>query len=171
MDQATHQKLLETTAFSPDELNTMWQNFLKLSAIRTADKIIDKVEFRIMMNASPNVNSPFIDALFTMFDRDGSGGIDFTEFALALAVYQNKARAVPEPDKQKLFFKLFDIDRDGEISELDLATNLKSCFAACFMSVSDADIAALVKTTFAKYQLTPKGTIDFASYSKMAFRL
>lgn len=165
------QKMQDLTNFTQEELQILVGNFQRLSATRTADKLIDKQEFRIMMNASPSMNSAFLDALFKMFDRDNSGGIDLQEFILALAIYQNKAKNVPEIDKQKLFFKLYDIDGDGEISQQDLAQNLKSCFAASYMSVGDEEIAALVKATFARYQLTSKGTIDFPSYSKSAFRL
>ena len=171
VDAATLSKLAEMTSFTGDELNIMAGNFERLSATRTKDRLIDKQEFKIMMNASPSMNSAFLDALFKMFDRDGSGGIDFQEFVVALAIYQNKAKAIPDTDKQKLFFKLYDIDGDGEISQQDLALNLKSCFAASYMGVSDDDIAQLVKTTFARYTLTPRGTIDFPSYSKLAFRL
>ena len=171
MDQATLAKLGEMTTFTADELNIMASNFERLSATKKKDMLIDKQEFKIMMNASPSMNSAFLDALFKMFDRDGSGGIDFSEFVVALAIYQNKSKAIPETDKQRLFFKLYDIDGDGEISQEDLALNLKSCFAASYMGVSDDDIAQLVKTTFARYQLTPRGTIDFTSYSKSAFKL
>jgi Ca2+-binding EF-hand superfamily protein len=123
------------------------------------------------MNASATMNSAFLDALFKLFDRDNSGTIDFGEFVLALAIYQNKARAIPEEDKQKVFFKLYDIDGDGEISSKDLATILTACFSATHMNVQPDDVDALVRATFAKYTLTPRGTIDFTSYSKSAFRL
>jgi Ca2+-binding EF-hand superfamily protein len=164
-------KMTKVTAFTTEELNIVHTNFSKLSAMRTADKLIDKQEFCIMMNASPSMNSAFIDALFKMFDADSSGGIDLEEFVVALAIYQNKAKSVPEVDKQKLFFKLYDIDGDGQISQNDLASNLRSCFAASHMKVADEDINALVKSTFAKYTLTAAGTIDFAAFSKSAFKL
>lgn len=171
MDAAAQQKLSEMTAFTKEELNTMHTNFKKLSSARKSDNVIDKQEFLIMMNASPTINSAFLDALFKLFDRDGSGTIDFVEFVLALAIYQNKARAIPEAEKQKVFFKLYDIDGDGEISQTDLSVILRACFSASYMVVSEDDVAALVKTTFAKYTLTPRGTIDFPSYQKNAFRL
>ncbi len=171
MDANVEAKLLQMTAFSKDELGAMYNNFKKLSATRKSDGVIDKQEFRIMMNASATMNSAFLDALFKLFDRDNSGTIDFGEFVLALAIYQNKARAIPDEDKQKVFFKLYDIDGDGEISPKDLAVILTACFSATHMSVAQDDIDALVRTTFSKYQLTPKGNIDFASYSKTAFRL
>lgn len=169
MDADTESRLVGITSFTRDELAIMFANFKKLSTTRKNDGVIDKQEFRIMMNVSANTNSPFLDALFKMFDRDGNGTIDFTEFVLALAIYQNKAKNIPEEDKQKLFFKLYDIDGDGEISHKDLATILTACFAATYMQVSTEDIDALVRTTFAKY--TTKPTINFEAFSKAAFRL
>lgn len=171
MDAAIEKKLLEMTAFSKEELAGMYSNFKKLSATRKSDGVIDKQEFILMLNATAAMNSAFLDALFKLFDRDNSGTIDFGEFVLALAIYQNKARQIPEDDKQRVFFKLYDIDGDGEISQRDLSIILTQCFLATNMVVAEADIDALVKSTFAKYQLTPKGTIDFAAYRKSAFRL
>ena len=169
MDADVETRLLSLTSFTRDELAIMYQNFKKLSTTRKNDGVIDKQEFRIMMNVSATANSPFLDALFKMFDRDGNGTIDFSEFALALAIYQNKAKSIPDEDKQKLFFKLYDIDGDGEISHKDLSTILTACFAAMYMQVAPEDIDALVRTTFAKY--TPKATINFAEFAKAGFRL
>lgn len=171
MDATVEAKLLQMTAFSKEELAAMFNNFKKLSATRKSDGVIDKQEFRIMMNASATMNSAFLDALFKLFDRDNSGTIDFGEFVLALAIYQNKARAIPEEDKSRVFFKLYDIDGDGEISQKDLSIILAACFSATHMTVAPDDIDALVKTTFAKYQLTANGNIDFASYCKSAIRI
>jgi Ca2+-binding EF-hand superfamily protein len=171
MDPNIEGKLLQMTAFSKEELDAMYNNFKKLSATRKSDGVIDKQEFRLMLNASATMNSAFLDALFKLFDRDNNGSIDFGEFVLALAIYQNKARAIPEEEKHKLFFKLYDVDGDGEISQKDLSTILSACFGATHMAVGTEEIDALVRTTFSKYQLTSRGTIDFASYSKCAFRL
>lgn len=167
MDPATRSKLTEVTTFSSEELDNMFVNFKKLSSSKRDDNLIDREEFRQMMLTSGD--SVFVEGLFRMFDRDSSGGIDFAEFVISLAVYQNKARSVSDDEKKRLFFKIYDADGDGEISESDLKKMLNSCFAASFMDVSEADVDELVKATFKKYELTPRGSIDLASYSKLAF--
>lgn len=166
-DNATMAKLAEATTFTAEEINNMYANFKKLSAAVKDDNLIDPEEFREMMAC--HGGSVFIDGLFRMFDRDNSGGIDFVEFVTSLAIYQNKARNVPDVEKQRLFFKIYDADGDGEISQGDLKKMLNSCFSSNFMEVAEADVEELVRATFQKYDLTKNGTIDLASYSKHAF--
>lgn len=166
-DSATIAKLAEATTFTAEEIATMHANFKKLSASVKDDGLIDPQEFREMMQC--HGGSVFIDGLFRMFDRDNSGGIDFVEFVTSLAIYQNKARSIPDTEKQRLFFKIYDADGDGEISQADLKKMLVSCFQSNFMEVAEGDIEELVRATFLKYELTSRGTIDLASYSKHAF--
>lgn len=166
-DAATIAKLADATTFTAEEINNMYVNFRKLSASVKDDNLIDPQEFREMMAC--HGGSVFIDGLFRMFDRDQSGGIDFVEFVISLAIYQSKARNVTDQEKQRLFFKIYDADSDGEISQADLKKMLNSCFSSNFMEVADVDVDELVAATFLKYDLTARGTIDLASYSKHAF--
>jgi serine/threonine-protein phosphatase 2B regulatory subunit len=165
LDAAALQKFTETTTFTADEIKNMHENFSKLSSGRTNGHI-DRVKFGEMMG---NGDAAFLDGLFRVFDRDGSGGIDFSEFVSSLAIYHGKAKDMPSAEKQKIFFKIYDADGDDEISQDDLYKMLRSCFASSFMSVPEEDLKELVQETFKKYELTPKGTINFQSYSKHAF--
>jgi serine/threonine-protein phosphatase 2B regulatory subunit len=166
-DPATVAKLAEATTFTAEEITNMYVNFKKLSASVKDDNLIDAEEFRDMMAC--HGGSVFIDGLFRMFDRDNSGGIDFVEFVTSLAIYQGKARNVNDQEKQRLFFKIYDSDGDGEISQNDLKKMLNSCFQSNFMEVAETDVNELVQATFQKYDVTARGTIDFASYAKNAF--
>jgi serine/threonine-protein phosphatase 2B regulatory subunit len=167
VEAAVLSKLTETTNFTADEIQNMFGNFKKISATVKDDGQIDRQEFAKMMAC--HGDAAFIDGLFRRFDRDGSGGIDFMEFVTSLAIYQNKAKDIPDSEKQRIFFKIYDADGDGEISQEDLYKMLASCFASSFMSVPDEDLKELVRETFKKYELTPKGTINLQSYSKHAF--
>ena len=163
-------KIEEFTTFDSKDVAALFENFKKLSSLRRSDGVIDRAEFQQIMGGGGSETSTFLDALFNAMDRDGSGGIDFAEFVIALGIYQNKAKAVPEADKQHLFFKLYDLDGDKEISQKDLQRILKSCFESNGMRVADADLGAIVGATFQKFDLTPRGTIDFASYCRTAFK-
>jgi serine/threonine-protein phosphatase 2B regulatory subunit len=170
MDPQMVKKIEEFTTYEAKEIAVLFENFKKLSSLRRSDGIIDRSEFQTIMGGSGSESSTFLDALFNAMDRDGSGGIDFSEFVIALAIYQNKAKSVPESDKQHLFFKLYDLDGDKEISQKDLSRILRSCFESNGMRVGDAEINAIVQATFQKFELTPRGTIDFGSYCKSAFK-
>ena len=175
MDPNMVQKIEKFTTFESKDIASLFENFKKLSSLRTSDGVIDRSEFQQIMGGSSGTagsteSSTFLDALFNAMDRDGSGGIDFAEFVIALAIYQNKAKAVPEADKQHLFFKLYDLDGDKEISQKDLQRILRSCFESNGMKVGENEINQIVTATFQKFELTPRGTIDFASYCKSAFK-
>ena len=161
-DAAHLARLREVTTFTPEELQQLQVNFRRISAIHKPNGLIDRNELQSVVGAAEN--SAFLDSLFKMLDQDKSGAIDFYEFGVGLAIYQNKTKAVPDVDRFKLFFKLHDVDGDGEISTRDLETMLKDTFAASFMRVSDEDIRSLATATFAKFSLTPRGTIDFQSF-------
>jgi serine/threonine-protein phosphatase 2B regulatory subunit len=170
MDPNMVKKIEEFTTFESKDIASLFENFKKLASLRRSDGVIDRNEFQQIMGGSSSESSTFLDALFNAMDRDNSGGIDFSEFVIALAIYQNKAKNVPESDKQHLFFKLYDLDGDKEISTKDLQKILRSCFESNGMRVGDAEIGQIVAATFQKFELTPRGTIDFASYCKTAFK-
>ncbi len=58
----------------------------------------------------------FVTQLFNAFDSDNSGKVDFKEFLLAISFVSDK------DSKQKLrfAFKMYDIDRDGQLSLKEL---------------------------------------------------
>eukprot|EP00760_Papus_ankaliazontas_P035592 PhM_4_TR7923/c1_g1_i1/m.41314/K06268/PPP3R, CNB; serine/threonine-protein phosphatase 2B regulatory subunit len=168
MTDAAIDRLMAQTTFTREELLNIQQNFKRLSSSITDDGLIDKVEFQQMMAC--HGDTVFVDALFRMFDRDNNGGVDFDEFVVSLAIYQSKSKNVNEREKLRLFFKIFDVDGDDEISVTDLSTVLRSCFKSNYMGVGDEDISELVQATMARYELTAKGTISFDSYARSAFQ-
>ncbi|CAF1688819.1 unnamed protein product, partial [Adineta ricciae] len=58
----------------------------------------------------------FCEHAFRVFDRDGSGFIDFVEFLIAVSMTSTK-----DPErKTELFFSMYDIDRNGLIDESEM---------------------------------------------------
>ena len=52
-----------------------------------------------------------------MFDTDGSGGVDFTEFITGMSTFSSQADT---ESKLRFAFKIYDIDNDGFISNGEL---------------------------------------------------
>ncbi|CAF3961431.1 unnamed protein product, partial [Rotaria sp. Silwood1] len=50
---------------------------------------------------------------FRVFDKDGSGSIDFAEFLIAVSMTSTKDPV----RKMELFFSMYDMDQDGFIDE------------------------------------------------------
>ncbi|XP_035678837.1 lysophosphatidylcholine acyltransferase 2-like isoform X1 [Branchiostoma floridae] len=72
--------------------------------------------------------------LFSMYDRDGSGRIDFREYVIGLSVVSQPANT---EETLQMAFKMFDTEGNGKITEASLAAILRSAFNMETMDVSD----------------------------------
>ena len=60
--------------------------------------------------------------MIAIFDEDGGGDVDFQEFVSGLSAFSSKGN---KEEKLKFAFKVYDIDRDGYISNGELFIVLK----------------------------------------------
>lgn len=81
--------------------------------------------------------SDVLRQLFTLFDRNHDGSIDFREYVIGLAVLCNPANT---EDIIQMAFKLFDVDEDGFITEEEFSTILQAS-----LGVPDLDVSGLFK--------------------------
>ena len=145
----TMMQLLHTTTFSKNELETIYENYKRVSASVVDDGAIDLEEFKRMMIAGgvASWNSFLVDGLFRLFDEDNSGTITFEEFVHILSIYHNRAKN-SEEEKHKLLFQLYDTDRDGKISREDMANILNDCLCSNNVSLEMSDVYKIVDATF-----------------------
>lgn len=149
--QKTLSSLQKTTTFSRSELETIYENYKRVSASVVDDGAIDQEEFKQMMIAGgvASWNSFLVDGLFRLFDADNSGTITFEEFVRILSILHNKTNNSQE-DKHKLLFQLYDIDKDGKISVSDMCKILNDCLCSNNMELNESDVMKIVKATFAR---------------------
>lgn len=81
--------------------------------------------------------SDVLRQLFSLFDRNHDGSIDFREYVIGLAVLCNPANT---EEIIQVAFKLFDLDEDGYISEEEFSTILQAS-----LGVPDLDGSGLFK--------------------------
>ena len=105
------QFLAETTKFTPDEINLLWEKFKTVSNSMVKDYLIDINEFRKAMALRSN---EFTQRIFAAFDADGSRRIDFMEFVTGLYALSSRATI---SDKAKFCFAVYDIDKNGFIEK------------------------------------------------------
>lgn len=60
--------------------------------------------------------------MIAIFDEDGGGDVDFQEFVSGLSAFSSKGN---KEEKYRFAFKVYDIDRDGYISNGELFIVLK----------------------------------------------
>lgn len=68
------------------------------------------------------ISSPFSSSMIAIFDEDGGGDVDFQEFVSGLSAFSSKGN---QEEKLRFAFKVYDIDRDGYISNGELFIVLK----------------------------------------------
>ncbi|XP_039208304.1 lysophosphatidylcholine acyltransferase 2 [Crotalus tigris] len=81
--------------------------------------------------------SDVLRELFTLFDRNGDGTIDFREYVIGLSVLCNPANT---EQTIQMAFQLFDIDEDGSITEDEFALIIRSS-----LGLPDLDVSNLFK--------------------------
>ena len=92
------------------------------------------------------------ERLFSVFDRDGNGSIDFPEFMTGLSMIYHGTM----DEKKKFLFDMYDLDGNGEVSKEELFTML-SYIPAAFkvLDLQDPD-EETTATAVATYEPTPE---------------
>ncbi|XP_015859850.2 lysophosphatidylcholine acyltransferase 2B [Peromyscus maniculatus bairdii] len=95
--------------------------------------------------------------LFSLFDRNHDGTIDFREYVIGLTVLCNPSNT---EKILQMSFKLFDLDEDGYITEQELTTILRAAFgvpnldvSTLFQQIAGKDSAQVSYMTFRKFAL------------------
>jgi len=119
LQTADFQFLLKNTSFDKKNIEDFYEGFMT----DCPDGRMDREKMKLMFNAvmpkdgadasesAPSSGEIFIDQLFRIFDKDGDGSIDFTEFMIATDM---SSSGKPE-EKLRWAFKMYDKDSSGEI--------------------------------------------------------
>ena len=112
--------------------------------------------------------------MIAIFDEDGGGDVDFQEFVSGLSAFSSKGN---KEEKLRFAFKVYDIDRDGYISNGELFIVLKMMVGSnlkdvqlqqvsrqCNRSFSDLSLFSLVSSprfwaAGSKLATTPFGSL------------
>lgn len=136
-NQSSHliDSLVESTNFTYEEVERIRKRFLKIDANRSGT--IDRDEF---LSIPAIASNPLAHRLFAVVDKDGvsiicichlvvvlskkkttdgtqGGDVDFKEFIEALSTFSSKGST---ESKLRFAFQIYDIDRDGYISNGEL---------------------------------------------------
>ena len=90
--------------------------------------------------------------------QDGNKSVDFTEFVKALAIFSNDCEKL---EKVKFTFKVYDMDRDGYISNKDLFECLQVMVGS---NLTDSQLQQIVDKTFIEADKDRDGLISFDEF-------
>ena len=111
-----------------------------------------------------------IGRLYSLFDTDGNGAVDFVEMFSGLSILCG----TDQVGRYKIIFRMHDYNRDGEITQLEIAQFLEGMYEV-LNSVTDggdgstARVLAYKKMQeiFSKAMLTSAGGIGFEEFCRL----
>ncbi len=99
--------------------------------------------------------------MIAIFDEDGSSTVDFREFISGLSAFSSKGH---KDEKLRFAFKVYDIDRDGYISNGELFLVLKMMVGN---NLKDTQLQQIVDKTIMEADRDGDGRIGFEDFKAM----
>lgn len=99
--------------------------------------------------------------MIAIFDEDGGGDVDFQEFVTGLSAFSSKGN---KSEKLRFAFKVYDIDRDGYISNGELFIVLKMMVGN---NLKDVQLQQIVDKTIMEADKDQDGRISFEEFQDM----
>jgi serine/threonine-protein phosphatase 2B regulatory subunit len=99
--------------------------------------------------------------MIAIFDEDGGGDVDFQEFVSGLSAFSSKGN---KEEKLRFAFKVYDIDRDGFISNGELFIVLKMMVGN---NLKDNQLQQIVDKTIMEADKDGDGRISFEEFTTM----
>ncbi|CAG8896456.1 unnamed protein product [Penicillium egyptiacum] len=125
---------------------------------KNASGTIDRDEFLSLPQVSSN---PLATRMIAIFDEDGGGDVDFQEFVTGLSAFSSKGN---KQEKLRFAFKVYDIDRDGYISNGELFIVLKMMVGN---NLKDVQLQQIVDKTIMEADKDQDGKISFEEFTDM----
>ncbi|TIB74915.1 calcium-dependent protein serine/threonine phosphatase [Wallemia mellicola] len=142
--------------FTAAELQRLKKRFMKLD--RDGSGSIDKDEF---LQIPQVANNPLAHRMIAIFDEDGGGTVDFQEFVGGLSAFSNRGG---RDEKLKFAFKVYDMDRDGYISNGELYIVLKMMVGN---NLRDQQLQQIVDKTIMEGDKDGDGRLSFDEFADM----
>ncbi|KAJ1921580.1 Calcineurin subunit B [Mycoemilia scoparia] len=153
--EAQHLKELEgLTIFTSEEIEQLYKRFAKLDTNMSGT--IDRNEFQAIPQLASN---PLGQRLIDIFDEDGGGDVDFKEFIHGLSIFSGKCS---KEEKIRFAFKIYDMDRDGYISNGELYMVMKNMVGN---NLTPVQLQQIVDKTIMEADRDGDGRISFEEFS------
>jgi len=146
--------LVKSSGLSEDEVRTTFSTFIK----EHPDGKFTKKEFSEMMGkAMPKKDAKKMEThVYRMYDTDGNGGIDFTEFMILFHIMDD---GTPEQVLGRIF-RVFDVNGDGVITSEEMKRIIKDMYGMIKLQNQDlANEEDLAKVVFQEMDKNKDGKV------------
>ena len=140
--------------FDEDEIKRLRKRFKKLDL--DSSSALSVKEFTSMPELQGN---PLAQRVIDVFDTDGDGQVDFREFILGTSQFSVRG---DEEQKLRFAFSIYDMDKDGYISNGELFQVLKMMVGD---NLKDWQLQQLVDKTIILLDKDGDGKISFQEFS------
>jgi len=144
---------LECATFDAEEIKRLGKRFRKLDLDGSGSLSID--EFMSLPELQQN---PLVQRVIDIFDTDGDGEVDFKEFIEGLSQFGVKS---DKEQKLRFAFRIYDMDRDGFISNGELFQVLKMMVGS---NLKDTQLQQIVDKTIQIHDRDGDGKISFEEF-------
>jgi len=148
--------LLKVDAFSTEEMARLEKRFDKLDLDHSG--AISVGEFVQVPELKEN---PLVKRVVDIFDSDLNGEVDFKEFVMGLAQFSSRET---EDMRLQFIFRIYDMDRDGYISNGELFQVLKMMTGS---NLTDQQLQQIVDKTIIYLDKDADGKISFEEFRQL----
>ncbi|CAL1529673.1 calcineurin subunit B type 1 [Biomphalaria glabrata] len=141
------------STFDMDEIKRLGKRFRKLDLDNSGSLSID--EFMSLPELHQN---PLVQRVIDIFDTDGNGEVDFKEFIEGISQFSVKG---DKESKLRFAFKIYDMDKDGYISNGELFQVLKMMVGN---NLRDTQLQQIVDKTIIHADTDGDGKISFEEF-------
>eukprot|EP00736_Rhodelphis_marinus_P005994 Rmarinus@m.16671 len=152
----SEEKVEEIKVLSPlshNDVIALWKRFKLLDSDNTdtitVDEFLKFPELRL---------NPLIERIIPQLDINKDGVVTFRDFCVALSVFSPEASG---EHKQRLAFKIYDVDGDGKISKEDLEDVLRMQMGS---AIDDDLLEIVVERTFDEADSDQDGFLSFEDF-------
>ncbi|KAH0792334.1 EF hand family protein [Histomonas meleagridis] len=160
-DKLTHKTISElesSTHFSADEIKLLYSRFKDLVKVHKRKPGIKIHDFQDVFGIS---SLQLAEYIFSAFDANGDGIIDFKEFVHGFSSLCDRAS---QEERLKLAFHLFDLDKDGIVKISELQEIMLLIAKEKLTYLPDDQIEVLVTSACQKFDPDKTGSIDFKQF-------
>ncbi|RKP22785.1 hypothetical protein SYNPS1DRAFT_25336 [Syncephalis pseudoplumigaleata] len=165
VSQETHE-LAEKTHFTENEIELLREEF---TGVADDDGYMTREQFKQVVGnfcVCSTATNQFLERLFDAFDQDHDDRVDFQEYINGLSEF-SKGTA---EEKLALSFKLYDLDRDGYITQEELSRVMTELYAPFCTEDQRQQMQKVVNRIFADLDVDGDNRLSFAEFHLSAMK-